>query len=72
MSSATRAPFEILFDKERKRWTVQNSPRKENVELALIVEAYRNHEYGRDAICQMLGLEKTALSDRLKQANEIK
>ena len=72
MSSATRAPFEILFDKGRKRWTVQNSPRKENVELALIVEAYRNHEYGRDAICQMLGLEKTALSDRLKQANEIK
>ena len=72
MSSATRAPFEILFDKERKRWTVQNSPRKENAELALIVEAYRNHEYGRDAICQMLGLEKTALSDRLKRANEIK
>ena len=72
MASETRKPFEILFDKESKRWKVKGTPRSENAELALIVEAYRKHEYGRDAICQMLGLEKTALSDRLKQANEIK
>ena len=72
MSSATRAPFEILLDKESKRWTVKNSPRDENAELALIVEAYKKHEYDRDAICEMLGLEKSALSARLKQAKEIK
>ena len=72
MASETRKPFEILFDKESKRWKVKGTPRSENAELALIVEAYKKHEYGRDAICQMLGLEKTALSDRLKRAKEIK
>ena len=72
MASETRKPFEILFDKESKRWKVKDAPRSENTELTLIVEAYKKHEYGRDAICQMLGLEKTALSDRLKRAKEIK
>ena len=72
MASETRKPFEILFDKESKRWKVKGTPRSENAELALIVDAYKKHEYGRDAICQMLALEKTALSDRLKRAKEIK
>ena len=72
MSSKLRAPFKILFDREKKHWKLEGYPRDENAELALIVEEYRKHEYDRDAICEMLGLEKSALSARLKQVKEIK
>ena len=71
MSTKLREPFEILFDNEKKHWNLGGKHRDENKELALIVEAYKKHEYGRDAICQMLGLKKSALSDRLKRAKEI-
>jgi len=73
MNSKLRAPFKILFDSEKKHWKLDEGyPRDENAELALIVEEYKKHEYDRDAICEMLGLEKSALSARLKQAKEIK
>jgi len=72
MCSKLRAPFNILFDRKNKRWSVNDSGLDENAELALIVGEYRKHEYDRDAICQMLGMEKSALSDRLKRAKKIK
>ena len=73
MNSKLRAPFKILFDREKKHWKLDEGyPRNENAELALIVAEYKKHEYDRDAICEMLGLEKSALSARLKQVKEIK
>ena len=72
MNSKLRAPFKILFDHDKKHWKLEDYPRDENAELALIVAEYKKYDYDRDAICEMLGLEKSALSARLKQANEIK
>lgn len=72
MCSKIRAPFKILFDRDSRRWCVENPERDENAELALIAEEYRKCKYDRDAICEMLGLEKSALSARLKKAKEIK
>ena len=72
MSAKLREPFKILFDNKKKRWNIEEDHRNVNDELKLIVGAYKKHGYDRDAICQMLGLEKSALSDRLKRAKEIK
>ena len=71
MSSQLREPFKILFDNKSKHWKGVDL-RNENAELKLIVEGYKKQGFDRNAICQMLGLEKSALSDRLKKAEEIK
>ena len=71
MSAKLRAPFKVLFDNETKHWKGVDL-RNENAELKLIVDGYKKQGFDRNAICQMLGLEKSALSDRLKKAEEIK
>ena len=70
MSAKLRAPFKVLFDNETKHWKGVDL-RHENAELKLIVDGYKKQGFDRNAICQMLGLEKSALSDRLKKAEEI-
>ena len=72
MNSKAREPFKILFDSEKKHWKCNVPFLDENTELEQFVKAYKKAEYDRDAICRMLGLEKSALSDRLKQAREQK
>ena len=51
---------------------IMNYRGSEEYNTALIAEEYRKCKYDRDAICEMLGLEKSALSARLKKAKEIK
>ena len=70
MSSKLREPFKILFDSEKQHWKCDDSLLDENAELALFVKGYKKQGYDRDAICRMLGLEKSALSDRLKKAKK--
>ena len=70
MNSKIRVPFKIRFVREKKHWKCDDSLLDENAELALFVDMYKKEEYDRDTICRMLGLEKSALSDRLKQARK--
>ena len=67
MCSKLREPFQIQYSNTDHRWHVINPARDENAELKLIVEDYKRCGYkSREAICAMIGLQKTALSDRLK------
>lgn len=47
-----------------------NPVRDENAELKLIVDDYKRYGYNRDAICAMLGLKKSALSERLAEVKK--
>lgn len=74
MSTKARASFQIKFDSGKKRWYVVTKDKEgntiidENDELAVIKKDYEKNKFGRDAICQMVGLKKSALSDRVKKA----
>ncbi|MPM79344.1 hypothetical protein SDC9_126377 [bioreactor metagenome] len=68
MGKKLREPFQINYSNDDHRWHVTNPARVENAELKLIYEDYRRYGYDRDAICKMLGLQKTALNDRINQA----
>ena len=74
MSAKARAPFSIKFNSDKRRWYVVTEDKKgnilidENAELAHIKADYEKSKFKRDAICQMVGLQKTALSDRVKKA----
>ena len=61
MGGAQRKPFKIKFDSKKRQWYVVG-----NHELFQIVKDYKKCEFDRDTICQMVGLQKTALSERLK------
>ncbi|MBR1966192.1 MAG: hypothetical protein IKA22_06245 [Lentisphaeria bacterium] len=71
MSAKARAPFSIKFDSKKKHWYVVTKNDKgeiiidENEELAAIKNDYKKNKFGRDAICQMVGLKKTALNNRV-------
>jgi len=36
--------------------------------MKLVCEEYKRNGYGRDAICKMVGLKKSALAERLNEA----
>ena len=38
--------------------------------IDLIIKDYKKCKYDRDAICDMLGLKKSAYSERIKKAKE--
>lgn len=66
MCSQLKKPFEIIFDSKRKQWKLTDENHDENAELNLIVQEYKKLKFERDAICQMVGLQKSAYSERLK------
>lgn len=70
MSTKLRQPFQIQYRNDDNRWHVVNPARDENAELKLIVDDFKRSKYNRDAICAMIGLEKSALSERLAKANK--
>ena len=78
MSAKARAPFSIKFNSDKRRWYVVTEDKKgnilidENAELAQIKQDYEKSKFCRDAICQMVGLQKSALSDRVKKASKQK
>ena len=71
LAAKLREPFKMLFDTKSRQWIVfdpEKLGRDENAEFKLIVDGYKKQEFDRDAICQMLGMEKSAYSERLKKA----
>ena len=71
MSSVARTPFKIKFDSKARHWYIDEKL-DENRELEQIVTDYKKSKFDRAAICQMVGLEKSAYSERLKKAKEKK
>ncbi len=70
MGNKLREPFKICYSNNNHQWHVVEPVRTENAELKLIYDGYRGHGYCRDAICNMIGLKKSALSERLKEKNK--
>ena len=70
MCAKLRKPFEIIFDSKKKQWKLKDANHDENAELFLISQDFKGLKFDRDAICQMVGLKKTALSARLKPFKE--
>ena len=71
MGGAQKKPFKIKFDSAKCQWCIVDKI-DENQELLQIVEDYKKCKFDRAAICQMVGLEKSAYSERLKKAKEKK
>ena len=71
MGGAQKKPFKIKFDSAKHQWYIVDNI-DENQELLQIVEDYKKCKFDRAAICQMVGLEKSAYSERLKKAKEKK
>ena len=71
MGGAQKKPFKIKFDSAKCQWCIVDNI-DENQELLQIVEDYKKCKFDRAAICQMVGLEKSAYSERLKKAKEKK
>ena len=71
MGSAQRKPFKIKFNSDKQQWYIVDDI-DENQELLQIVTDYKKCKFDRAAICQMVGLEKSAYSERLKKAKEKK
>ena len=69
MGSIQRTPFKIKFDSKKNQWYIVDDI-DENYELLQIVNDYKKCKYDRNAICDMLGLQKSAYSERLKKAKE--
>ena len=65
MGTSQRTPFKIKFNSEKKQWYIVDDI-DENQELLQIVNDYKKCKFDRDAICYMLGLQKSAYSERLK------
>ena len=65
MGGVQRKPFRIKFDSGKRQWNIVDNI-DENQELFQIVKDYKKCEFDRDTICQMVGLQKSALSERLK------
>ena len=53
----------------KKQWYIVDDI-DENYELLQIVNDYKKCKYDRNAICDMLGLQKSAYSERLKKEKE--
>ena len=71
MGGAQKKPFKIKFDSAKRQWCIVDNI-DENQELLQIVADYKKCKFDRAAICQMVGLEKSAYSERLKKAKEKK
>ena len=71
MGEKLRTPFKIKFNAGKKQWFVAEQI-NENAELALIVKDYKKSGFDRNAICKMVGLQKSALSERLAKENNKK
>ncbi len=70
MGHKLKEPFQVQYSNSDHHWHVVNPVRDENAELKLIVDDYKRYGYNRDAICAMLGLQKTALSERLAEVKK--
>ena len=66
MGSRQRVPFQVQYSNADRRWQVFQPERTENEELKLIVDDFKRCGYSRSAICNMIGLKKSALSERIK------
>jgi len=71
MGTEQRKPFKIKFDSDKQQWYIVDNI-DGNLELLQIVEDYKKCKFDREAICQMVGLQKSAFSERLKKAKEKK
>ena len=69
MGSSQRTPFKIKFNSNKKQWYIVDDI-DENQEMLKIRNDYKKCKYDRNAICDMLGLQKSAYSERLKKAKE--
>ena len=69
MGSSQRTPFKIKFNSNKKQWYIVDDI-DENQEMLKILNDYKKCNFERDAICYMLGLQKSAYSERLKKAKE--
>ncbi|MPN55488.1 hypothetical protein SDC9_203171 [bioreactor metagenome] len=66
MGAKQRAPFQVQYSNADRRWHVFQPERSENKELKLIVDGFKRCGYSRSAICNMIVLKKSALSERSK------
>ena len=69
MGTEQRKPFKIKFDSDKQQWYIVDNI-DGNLELLQIVEDYKKCKFDREAICQMVGLEKSAYSERLKKVKK--
>ena len=64
-----KKPFKIKFDSDKQQWYIVDDI-DENQELLQIVADYKKCKFDRSAILQMVGLEKSAYSERLKKVKK--
>lgn len=69
MGGAQKKPFKIKFDSDKQQWYIVDDI-DENQELLQIVADYKKCKFDRSAILQMVGLEKSAYSERLKKVKK--
>ena len=69
MGGAQKKPFKIKFDSDKQQWYIVDDI-DENQELLQIVTDYKKCKFDRSAILQMVGLEKSAYSERLKKVKK--
>ena len=67
LPKSQREPFRFCYSEEDKKWCVVDPEQTEDQELAMICANYKKRDYDRDAICQMVGLKKSALAERLNK-----
>ncbi len=67
LPKSQRESFQFRYSEAERKWCVTDAGRTENQELKAIYTNYKKQGYDRDAICQMVGLKKSALAKRLKK-----
>lgn len=70
MGRDLREPFQIKYSNDDRRWYVVNPKRNQDAELKLIIKDYKCYGYSMKVIYEMIGLHKSAISDRLSKTEK--
>ncbi len=70
MGRDLREPFQIKYSNDDHRWHVVDPKREQDAELKLIIKDYRRYGYSMKVIHKMIGLHKSAISDRLSKTEK--